>query len=243
MTSALEGLRELERSVDTLIVVPNENIFNVAGAQTPVVDAFKMNDHIVLEGIRGITDIAVKSGLINLDFADIKTAMQRGGRSFMGTGFGFDDVNQDSQSTLDTFWRKQQQHVLTQTNMSRGKAAVLAALHNPLLEAYNITQAENVILSITGNKDTTLNEIKDIANIVKQHVGSDTNMIIGAAFVDSRQDHFKNCIKVSLIITGIPRTDIKHVVEYVHNVAQKPISVPPKQESDSWLVAFIKKHW
>jgi cell division protein FtsZ len=280
MTTAIEGLRELERSVDTMIIVPNENIFNVAGPETPLVDAFKLNDQIVLEGIRGITDIAVKPGLINLDFADIKTVVQRGGRAFMGTGFGFTDFGEFENSaesrsqnnSLHPFWINQQKSVKNQISVngsgqvSRGQAAVLAALHNPLLEAYNISRSENVLLSITGSKDTTLKEIKDIANIVKKNVGPDTNMIIGATFVDSKEEYFfKDGIKVSLVITGIPRTEIKSIVDFVHETANastspihtqksttsstpvqqtvQQVPIQQKSTSESGLIKFFKKHW
>jgi cell division protein FtsZ len=240
MSAALDGLRELERAVDTLIIVPNENIFNVAGPETPVVDAFKMNDDIILEGIRGVTDIAVKSGLINLDFADIKTVMQSGGRAFMGTGFGFDSIDKIPDTKLHPYWLKQQAYVKSKGALTRGQAAVFSALQNPLLDMYKISQAQNVILSITGNKDTTLAEIKDISNIVKKQVGQDTSLIIGAAFDET----ITNSIKVSLVVTGIPRTDIKAIVDHVHHWKPQEIKVEERVEpQESWIVRFFKKHW
>ncbi|KAL0477803.1 cell division protein FtsZ [Acrasis kona] len=250
MNAASEGIKDLERSVDTLIVVPNENIFNIAGSDTPVLEAFKMSDQVLLEGVRGITDIMVKPGLINLDFADVKTIMQRGGRAFMGTGFGF----HTKQKSLDTFWDKQQKQVAERLRLdgvvpaeqghgvNRGKTAALGALYNPLLDSYNISQSENVLLSITASKNITLFEIQDISNAVRQRVGKDTNMIIGTTFSDPNEDAiFQDGVKVSVVITGIPRgtetvnrvsLPITPRVEHIENVVKETIvePTPPQQE-------------
>ena len=173
MRLAEEGINELEESVDTLIVIPNQNLFRVSNAQTTFADAFKMADKVLYSGVRGVTDLMVMPGLINLDFADVRSVMMEMGKAMMGTG----DAEGDNRA-LD---------------------AAAAAIANPLLDDVSLAGARGVLVNITGGPDLTLFEVDEIVDHIRQQSDDEVNLIFGA----SQDDSMHNNIRVSIVATGI----------------------------------------
>lgn len=173
MRTALEGMHALERMVDTLIVIPNQNLFSVANANTTFANAFMMADEVLHNAIRGITDLIVLPGLINLDFADVQSIITRTGRAMMGTGQA--------------------------SGPNRAIEAAEAAIANPLLDIVSIKGAQGLLINVTGGQDMTLFEIDEAANRVRTEVGGDSLVIFGSAF-DSSLD---GDIRVSVVATGL----------------------------------------
>jgi cell division protein FtsZ len=156
--AAEQGIQTLKQAVDTLIIIPNERLLEIADEQTPVIDAFKMADEILTNGVKGITDLITTPGLINVDFADVKTVMSEAGSAVMGIG----------QSTGD----------------SRAQQAAEKAIASPLLET-SMDGARGVLLSIAGPREMTLHEVSTAASIVADHSDGDANIIFGAVVDDS----------------------------------------------------------
>jgi len=173
MRLAEEGINELQECVDTLIVIPNQNLFRVANAQTTFSDAFKMADKVLYSGVRGVTDLMVMPGLINLDFADVRSVMMEMGKAMMGTG----DAEGDNRA-LD---------------------AAASAIANPLLDDVSLAGARGVLVNITGGPDLTLFEVDEIVDHIRQQADDDVNLIFGA----SQDDSMHNSIRVSIVATGI----------------------------------------
>ena len=173
MQSAEQGILELEKVVDTLIVIPNQNLFKIANEKTTFADAFKMADDVLHMGVRGVTDLMVMPGLINLDFADIRTVMGQMGKAMMGTGEA-----EGERRALD---------------------AAEAAISNPLLDDVSMKGARGVLINITGGMDMTLFEVDEAANRIRDEVDPDANIIFGSTFDDSLQGR----IRVSVVATGI----------------------------------------
>ena len=185
MRLAEEGISELTESVDTLIVIPNQNLFRVANAQTTFSDAFKMADKVLYSGVRGVTDLMVMPGLINLDFADVRSVMMEMGKAMMGTG----DAEGDNRA-LD---------------------AAAAAIANPLLDDVSLAGARGVLVNITGGPDLTLFEVDEIVDHIRQQSDDDVNLIFGA----SQDDSMHNSIRVSVVATGIYCTKKVYNVENI----------------------------
>jgi cell division protein FtsZ len=162
--AAEQGIQTLKQAVDTLIIIPNERLLEIADDQTPVVDAFKMADEILTNGVKGITDLITTPGLINVDFADVKTVMSEAGSAVMGIG----------QSTGD----------------SRAQQAAEKAIASPLLET-SMDGARGVLLSIAGPREMTLHEVSTAASIVADHSDGDANIIFGAVVDDSLGDEMR----------------------------------------------------
>ncbi len=173
MRTADAGITELEKYVDTLIIIPNQNLFRVANEKTTFADAFKMADDVLCTGVRGVTDLMVMPGLINLDFADIRTVMGEMGKAMMGTG------------------QAEGEH--------RARAAAEAAISNPLLEDASMKGAKGVLINITGGLDMTLMEVDEAANRIRDEVDPDANIIFGSTFDQSMQ----GSMRVSVVATGI----------------------------------------
>ena len=173
MRLAEEGVNELQECVDTLIVIPNQNLFRVANAQTTFSDAFKMADKVLYSGVRGVTDLMVMPGLINLDFADVRAVMMEMGKAMMGTG----DAEGDNRA-LD---------------------AAASAIANPLLDDVSLAGARGVLVNITGGPDLTLFEVDEIVDHIRQQADDEVNLIFGA----SQDDSMHNSIRVSIVATGI----------------------------------------
>jgi len=173
MRMAEAGLKELQDFVDTLIVIPNQNLFRVANERTTFADAFRMADEVLHSGVRGVTDLMVKPGLINLDFADIRTVMREMGKAMMGTGEA--------------------------TGERRAIEAAEAAISNPLLDDVSLKGARAVLINITGGGDMTLFEADEAANRIREEVDTDANIIFGSTFADAMEGR----MRVSVVATGI----------------------------------------
>ncbi len=173
MRIAEQGLSELQKYVDTLIVIPNQNLFRVANEKTTFADAFRMADEVLHSGVRGVTDLMVKPGLVNLDFADIRTVMQEMGKAMMGTGEA--------------------------TGEKRAIEAAEAAISNPLLDDVSLKGARAALINITGGSDMTLYEVDEAANRIREEIDGDANIIFGSTFNESMQ----GTIRVSVVATGI----------------------------------------
>ncbi len=173
MQSAEQGILELEKVVDTLIVIPNQNLFKIANEKTTFADAFKMADDVLHMGVRGVTDLMVMPGLINLDFADIRTVMGEMGKAMMGTGEA--------------------------EGPDRSRVAAESAISNPLLEDHSMKGAKGVLINITGGLDMTLHEVDEAANRIREEVDQDANIIFGSTFDASMQGR----MRVSVVATGI----------------------------------------
>ncbi|MGB0314177.1 MAG: cell division protein FtsZ [Parvibaculales bacterium] len=173
MRAAIAGIEELAKEVDTLIIIPNQNLFRIANAQTTFAEAFAMADEVLHSGVAGITDLMVKPGLINLDFADVKTVMNEMGKAMMGTGEAEGD--------------------------KRATEAAEAAIANPLLEDVSMQGARGVLINITGGDDMTLYEVDEAANRIREEVDPECNIIIGSTFDEA----LRGTMRVSVVATGI----------------------------------------
>ncbi|MBH1999349.1 MAG: cell division protein FtsZ [Sphingomonadaceae bacterium] len=173
MKSAESGIDELQKHVDTLIVIPNQNLFLIANPNTTFKEAFQMADEVLQQGVRGITDLMVMPGLINLDFADVRSVMGEMGKAMMGTGEAEGD--------------------------GRALQAAEKAIANPLLDGVSMRGAKGVIVSIVGGEDMRLMEVDEAANHIRELVDPDANIIWGSAF----NDNLNGKIRVSVVATGI----------------------------------------
>jgi len=173
MMLADKGLEELQQYVDTLLTIPNQNLFRIANEKTTFADAFKMADDVLYAGVRGVTDLMVQPGLINLDFSDVKTVMSEMGKAMMGTGEASGD--------------------------GRAVAAAEAAIANPLIDDVSLKGAKGLIINITGGNDITLYEVDEAANRIKQEVDENANIIYGTTC----DERLEGVVRVSIVATGI----------------------------------------
>ena len=173
MRLADQGIEELTKYVDTLIIIPNQNLFRIANEKTTFADAFHMADNVLHQGVRGVTDLMVMPGLINLDFADIRTVMSEMGKAMMGTGEA--------------------------SGEKRAIDAAESAIKNPLLDDISMKGARGVLINITGGMDMTLFEVDEAANRIREEVDVDANIIFGSTF-DEKLD---GLMRVSVVATGI----------------------------------------
>ena len=173
MRIADEGIEELQAFVDTLIIIPNQNLFRVANEKTTFADAFAMADNVLHCGVRGITDLMVMPGLINLDFADVRTVMSEMGKAMMGTGEAGGE--------------------------KRAVDAAESAISNPLLDEVSMKGARGVLINITGGPDLTLYEVDEAATRIREEVDPDANIIVGSALDQS----LEGVMRVSVVATGI----------------------------------------
>jgi cell division protein FtsZ len=177
MRLAEAGIVELQKVVDTLLIIPNQNLFRVAIGNTTFADAFAMADQVLYSGVACITDLIVKEGLINLDFADVRTVMREKGKAMMGMGEA--------------------------SGEKRVLSAAEAAISNPLIEDPSIKRASGLLISITGGKDLTLFEVDQAATRIREEADQDANIIVGATFDES----LDGVVRVSVVATGIDNTD------------------------------------
>jgi len=173
MKTAEAGILELQQYVDTLIVIPNQNLFRIANAKTTFADAFKMADEVLHSGVRGVTDLIVMPGLINLDFADIRTVMSEMGKAMMGTGEA--------------------------TGEERASRAADAAISNPLLDEVSLKGARAMLINITAGMDLALHEVDEVVNRVRAEVDPDANVIFGSTFDQAMEGR----LRVSVVATGM----------------------------------------
>ncbi len=173
MRFAEAGIAELLKVVDTLLIIPNQNLFRVANEKTTFADAFALADQVLFSGVACISDLIVKEGLINLDFADVLAVMREKGKAMMGRGEA--------------------------SGEKRVLAAAVAAISNPLIENPSIKRASGLIISITGGKDLTLFEVDEAATRIREEADQDANIIVGASFDES----LEGIVRVSVVATGI----------------------------------------
>jgi cell division protein FtsZ len=178
MRTAESGIAELHKVVDTLLIIPNQNLFRVANEKTTFADAFAMADQVLYSGVACITDLMVKEGLINLDFADVRAVMREMGKAMMGTGEA--------------------------TGEKRALTAAEAAIANPLIDDSSMKGARGLLISITGGKDLTLFEVDEAATRIREEVDQDANIIVGATFDET----LDGIIRVSVVATGIEQAII-----------------------------------
>src|SRR5471032_2437683 len=173
MRFAEAGINELQKCVDTQIIIPNQNLFRVANEKTTFADAFAMADQVLYSGVACITDLMVKEGLINLDFADVRAVMREMGKAMMGTGEA--------------------------SGEKRALRSAEAAIANPLIDDVSMKGARGLLISITGGKDLTLYEVDEAATRIREEVDQDANIIVGATFDES----LEGIIRVEVVATGI----------------------------------------
>jgi len=178
MRTAESGITELHKVVDTLLIIPNQNLFRVANEKTTFADAFAMADQVLYSGVACITDLMVKEGLINLDFADVRAVMKEMGKAMMGTGEASGD--------------------------KRALTAAEAAIANPLIDDSSMKGARGLLISITGGRDLTLFEVDEAATRIREEVDQDANIIVGATFDET----LDGIIRVSVVATGIEQAMI-----------------------------------
>ena len=176
MRQADEGIEALQKVVDTLIIIPNQNLFRLANEKTTFTDAFAMADDVLYQGVKGVTDLMVRPGLINLDFADVRAVMDEMGKAMMGTGEA--------------------------SGEDRAVQAAEKAIANPLLDEISLHGAKGVLINITGGYDLTLFELDEAANIIREKVDPDANIIVGST-LDTTME---GMIRVSVVATGIDAT-------------------------------------
>lgn len=173
MRQAEEGVEALQKVVDTLIIIPNQNLFRLANERTTFTEAFALADDVLYQGVKGVTDLMVRPGMINLDFADVRAVMDEMGKAMMGTGEAEGE--------------------------ERAKQAAEKAIANPLLDEISLHGAKGVLINITGGNDLTLFELDEAANLIREKVDPEANIIVGSTLDNSMQGK----IRVSVVATGI----------------------------------------
>ncbi len=210
MQLAEQGVQELRKHVDTLIVIPNQNLFRVANERTTFAEAFQLADQVLYSGVRGVTDLMVMPGLINLDFADVRTVMAEMGTAMMGTGEA--------------------------AGPNRALEAAHGAMANPLLDIVSMRGAKGVLINITGGFDMTLYEVDQAANEIRAEVDPNANIILGSTF----DENLEGRIRVSVVATGIDDEAIvtqQTVVEPARRAAEqttrRPLVTPRTEPTPS----------
>ncbi len=199
MRQAVEGLRLLKQEVDTAIVIPNQRLLAVATKNTPIREAFRIADDVLLRATRGVSDLITVPGLVNLDFADVKSVMTEMGDAVMGTGIS--------------------------SGKHRAVAAAQQAISSPLLEDASIAGAGGVLVNVTGGPDLTLHEINEAAMIINAAIGVEANMIFGAVIDDEMKDR----TMITVIATGIHGTKQKVEREAPRRRKATPARLTPRQ--------------
>jgi len=196
MRQAEEGVETLQRMVDTLIIIPNQNLFRLANEKTTFTEAFSMADDVLYQGVKGVTDLMVRPGLINLDFADVRAVMDEMGKAMMGTG------EADGEN--------------------RAIQAAEKAIANPLLDEISLRGAKGVLINITGGHDLTLFELDEAANRIREEVDPDANIIVGSTL----DTGMEGMMRVSVVATGIDATDNTHEMPVPRRKLSQPLKQP-----------------
>ena len=196
MRQAEDGIAALQKVVDTLIIIPNQNLFRLANERTTFTEAFAMADDVLYQGVKGVTDLMVRPGLINLDFADVRAVMDEMGKAMMGTGEA--------------------------TGENRAVEAAEKAIANPLLDEISLHGAKGVLINITGGHDLTLFELDEAANIIREKVDPDANIIVGSTLDPSME----GMLRVSVVATGI---DAAQAARPEQGVARRSMAAPLQQ--------------
>ena len=205
MRRAQQGLEELRRHVDTIIVIPNQNLFKIANEQTTFEESFNLSNNVLMHGVQSITDLMVRPGLINLDFADVETVMSAMGKAMMGTGEAEGE--------------------------GRASKAAEMAISNPLIDDYTLKGAKGLLVNITGGKDLKLFEVDEAVNKVRSEVDTEAELIIGA-ITDPALD---GKMRVSIVATALDgqQPESKSVINMVHRIQNRNPGYSEFQNSDS----------
>ncbi|WP_234853592.1 cell division protein FtsZ [Paracoccus everestensis] len=198
MRQADEGIEALHKVVDTLLIIPNQNLFRIANEKTTFTEAFALADDVLYQGVKGVTDLMVKPGLINLDFADVRSVMDEMGKAMMGTGEA--------------------------SGENRAQEAAERAIANPLLDEVSLNGAKGVLINITGGYDMTLFELDEAANVIRDKVDSDANIIVGST-LDPDMD---GSIRVSVVATGIDAAAAMAEVPAPRRTMAEPLTQNPQ---------------
>ena len=193
MRQAEDGIEALQKVVDTLIIIPNQNLFRLANERTTFTEAFALADDVLYQGVKGVTDLMVRPGLINLDFADVRAVMDEMGKAMMGTGEA--------------------------TGEDRAVQAAEKAIANPLLDEISLNGAKGVLINITGGYDLTLFELDEAANIIREKVDPEANIIVGSTLDESME----GALRVSVVATGI---DVSKATKAEAPVARRSMAAP-----------------
>ena len=200
MRQAEEGVEQLQKMVDTLIIIPNQNLFRLANEKTTFTEAFSMADDVLYQGVKGVTDLMVRPGLINLDFADVRAVMDEMGKAMMGTG---EDSGEE-----------------------RAIQAAEKAIANPLLDEISLRGAKGVLINITGGHDLTLFELDEAANRIREEVDADANIIVGSTLDSSME----GSMRVSVVATGIDASEIVHDIPVPRRSLAQPLKPAAVQD-------------
>ncbi|RMH69819.1 MAG: cell division protein FtsZ [Gemmatimonadetes bacterium] len=196
LRSSAEGIAEMREHVDTLITIPNERLFEVVSKQTTFTEAFAIADNVLLNAVRGISELITRPGLVNLDFADVRTTMQNMGRALMGTGYA--------------------------TGENRAVEAAHMAINSPLLEDTSVEGARAILVNITGGRDLTLHDVRDVNAIVQDAAGHEANIIFGSVI----DEDMSNEIRVTVIATGFEEIAHKAAGNVIPMGARKSQELP-----------------
>ncbi|WP_457650099.1 cell division protein FtsZ [Profundibacter sp.] len=207
MKQAEEGVEALQKVVDTLIIIPNQNLFRLANEKTTFTEAFSMADDVLYQGVKGVTDLMVRPGLINLDFADVRAVMDEMGKAMMGTGEGEGE--------------------------DRAVQAAEKAIANPLLDEISLRGAKGVLINITGGYDLTLFELDEAANRIREEVDAEANIIVGSTLDTSME----GMMRVSVVATGIDAVDVNSDMPLPRRSLAEPLKQPEASEAPAAAVA------
>ncbi|SMP22235.1 cell division protein FtsZ [Shimia sagamensis] len=201
MRQAEEGVEQLQKMVDTLIIIPNQNLFRLANEKTTFTEAFSMADDVLYQGVKGVTDLMVRPGLINLDFADVRAVMDEMGKAMMGTG---EAEGED-----------------------RAIQAAEKAIANPLLDEISLRGAKGVLINITGGHDLTLFELDEAANRIREEVDADANIIVGSTM----DENLEGGMRVSVVATGIDAAETNSAMPLPRRSMREPLTATPTIET------------
>ncbi len=201
MRQAEDGVEALQKVVDTLIIIPNQNLFRLANEKTTFTEAFSMADDVLYQGVKGVTDLMVRPGLINLDFADVRAVMDEMGKAMMGTG---EAEGED-----------------------RAIQAAEKAIANPLLDEISLRGAKGVLINITGGHDLTLFELDEAANRIREEVDPEANIIVGSTL----DENMGGMMRVSVVATGIDAVDVNTDMPVPRRSMSRPLSTEVAEEA------------
>ncbi len=200
MRQAEEGVEALQKMVDTLIIIPNQNLFRLANEKTTFTEAFSMADDVLYQGVKGVTDLMVRPGLINLDFADVRAVMDEMGKAMMGTG---ESEGED-----------------------RAIQAAEKAIANPLLDEISLKGARGVLINITGGEDLTLFELDEAANRIREEVDPEANIIVGSTLDTA----MAGMMRVSVVATGIDAAEVVQSIPVPRRASMEAVAQPVQEE-------------
>ena len=207
MRQAEEGVEALQKVVDTLIIIPNQNLFRLANEKTTFTEAFALADDVLYQGVKGVTDLMVRPGLINLDFADVRAVMDEMGKAMMGTGEAEGE--------------------------ERAITAAEKAIANPLLDEISLRGAKGVLINITGSHDLTLFELDEAANVIREQVDPDANIIVGSTLDTSMEGK----MRVSVVATGIDASEESKQIPVPRRSLKEPLDVQKPAEAPAPVAA------